>query len=133
MLRCCRVCLCHALLLLTPAEVALCKWAHARCRWLGYAADIQQPLPCYADGAAVHPELHRLMASDPTKLHLPLGYTIPDDGSRGVRGDWTDSTSTNPSTWSTSSLLKFSHSEILARGEAADVVRGQVCVPSHAC
>lgn len=95
-------------------------------RWLGYAANINQPVPCHADGSIDHRELQADGGVDPGRLILPPGYCTPDDGLAGVREEWTASVATDPSTWCSTSVLKYSQSEILARGQTAEEIRQQV-------
>lgn len=93
---------------------------------MGYASDIHQPVPCFADGSSQHKAIPPAQRADPGLLFLPAGYIHADSGTLGVRDGWTASVATNPNTWSTTSVLKYSQSEILARGQAAEDIREQV-------
>ena len=101
------------------------------CRWLGYESDIHQPLPCFIDGSTQHPDPHPVAGLDPGGLCLPAGYIKPDTGLLGVRASWTSSVVTNTNTWTTNSVLKYSQSEIIARGQAAEDITLQVCPQAH--
>lgn len=105
-------------------------------RWLGYAADIHQPLPCHADGRIEHRE-HPMLNSaigvlqaeagfGPGRLILPPRVLYPRRWPCWVRDEWTASVATDPSTWCTTSVRKYSKSETLARRKTAEEIRQQV-------
>lgn len=95
------------------------------CRWLCFADTIVQRVPCYGNLKTLHPAAEAELAE--RKPRVPPGYLSADDGSQGVRSSWTaESTETDPNTWVTDGVLKYSQLEIEARGWTADQISLQV-------
>ena len=99
-------------------------------RWLGYANDIKQPVPCLADGVStLHAADAAAVDESGTAPRMPSGYMEPDNEAGGVRHRWTPSdTVTSVLTWLTDCVFKYSLAEILARGKTAEKIKEQVCI-----
>lgn len=96
-------------------------------RWLGFAADVEQPVPCYPGGHTIHPDIQAQIDYSGTSPWMPAGYLQHDNGALGVRSSWTvASTITSTATWLTGNVLKYTGLEILARGWAAVSISEQV-------
>lgn len=57
---------------------------------------------------------------------MPAGYLQPDDGTLGVRSEWSAPVATDTATWLTTSVLKYTQQEIMARGWTAEGIKDQV-------
>lgn len=57
---------------------------------------------------------------------MPAGYLQPDDGTLGVRSEWSAPVATDTSTWLTTSVRKYTQQEIMARGWTAEGIKDQV-------
>lgn len=98
-------------------------------RWLGYWANIEQPIPCYPGGQLFHPAVANMIDPSGETPLLPTGYLQYDDGATGIRSSWTAaSTVIGVVTWLTSCVLKYTGMEMMARGWAAAAIKEQVRV-----
>ena len=106
----------------------------ALCRWFGFADKIIQRVPCYHNLNTLHPDAVAALADTP--LRLPPGYLATDDGSQGIRQIWTpEAIETDPKTWVTDGVLKYSQLEMEARGATGEEINQQVClllIPANA-
>ena len=110
------------------------KFSIKACRWLGYAADIEQPVPCHGNGDVLAPAAANKVDHTGQAPRMPPGYMKKDRGREGVQTQWTEAQSTPASTWFNDSRLKYSAKEMLARGKSGASLQKQVCcVAWHCC
>lgn len=102
------------------------------CRWLGFADDMNQKVPCYpkghptAAGQTLHPTEQAAIDSSGDNPRLPLGYIAADRGELGIRSSHTAPQPIPASTWTTDNVLKLSATERLVRGRKAALLNDQV-------
>lgn len=83
-------------------------------------------MPCYENGETIHGDIAADIDMSGTSPRMPPGYIEEDNGTLGVRSQWTEMAVTDSDTWVTDSVFKWSQSEIMARGWTAEGIKEQV-------